>query len=105
MYGLDDVLSVTLRDPHDFRRDPLGRQNEVDTPAGDRAFGHRRLLRRLKLLGNHDFPNFADGAKSVGAVSVVAGYNDGDEFSVPVLGEGVKKDRYDVRPTVALRLA
>jgi hypothetical protein len=95
-------LRIVLLDPRDFRRDPLRRQNKIDTPAGDRAFGHRRLLRRFKLLGDRDVLNFADGAEAVGAVSVVAGHDDGDAFSVPVLGEGAKKDGYDVLPTPGL---
>ena len=99
---MDDVLSIALRDPHEFLREPLGRQNEVDTPAGDCAFGRRRLLRRFEFLGDCDVLTFADGAESVGAVSIVAGHDDGDGFSVPALREGAKKGRYDVRPTLGL---
>ena len=56
-------MCIALRDPRDFHCDPLGRQNKVDAPAGDGAFGHRRLLHRFKFLGDRDTPNFADGAQ------------------------------------------
>ena len=61
--GLDDVLGVALRDRHPSATNPFGRQREVDAPARDRPFAHRRSFRRFSFLGDRDAPDFADGAR------------------------------------------
>jgi hypothetical protein len=42
-------------------------------------------------LSNRNAPNFFDAAKCVGAVTVVAGDNDSNQFAFPVFGERARK--------------
>ena len=92
-----------VRNTDNFPRDILRRKNEIDTPAGDRALRHIRVLRRVEFLCNGNAANFFYAAERRGPVPVIAGNDDGDQLAAPVLRQGTQKNRNHIGPSPRLR--
>lgn len=76
-----------MRDSHNFLSDSFWRQDKVDASAGNCAFRHVWLFRRIKSLGNGDAAYVLNATQCRSPVAVVARDNNSDKLAISVFSQ------------------